>query len=158
MSVEYRKGPPTVEQVQAHAAAHPLPYATDYGRWQVIYDDLSGADCIDLGVWKGRIWTDYDEDRCRLDSDMLWRPCDKHGTPIPWPGESDPEQRELTRLREEVAHLRQGIDLFRGAYLTATSVRPTAKRVDIEGWLAEDQKRKGSGIQTLRPDYPWGDC
>lgn len=71
--------------------------------------------------------------------------------------EPDPAE-ELTRLREEVAHLRQGIDLFRGAYLTATSVRPTAKRVDIEGWLAEDRRRTGTEIQTLRPDYPWGDC
>jgi len=50
--------------------------------------------------------------------------------------------REATALREELHHLRQGVDVLRGAYLAATSLHPARKRPEIEDWLTADRVRE----------------
>lgn len=48
---------------------------------------------------------------------------------------------ERARYVARIAQLEQGISLFLGAYLTATTMRPGAKRPEIEEWLVAERVR-----------------
>jgi len=53
---------------------------------------------------------------------------------------SPPPIEKPDEMREEIAHLRRGIQILMGAYLAATEHRPSARRDPIETWIEEHRR------------------
>jgi len=127
MSVEYRAGLPTVEQVESHEGADGVPglwmacgdweaAPPTFIRFEVKRDGtVAEAEPDGEGDWQTvRDWRPF--------PGMRYRPCAEDGTPCPWPGEPSEGIDSLRRalsisdekgraLAEEVERLRAGLAL-----------------------------------------------
>lgn len=105
--VEYRTGPPTVEQVRAHEARG--------GWWQARCVDgrLSvcryrvANDCVQMW-FGGEMWLSLPPPDAAEAGQWSIRPCTSNNTPTEWPGEQGPMQAVLRDLIAETIYRHQG--------------------------------------------------